>query len=74
VSETKTSAGRVRFNRTIELVGETRRVRPTGIIGFVVATFSVIAVFLIGWLALFGVVTQHQQVALFLMRTGTIIG
>jgi len=55
------------LNRWLELLGETRRVSPTGPLGVLVATFSVVAVFLIGWLALYGVVTQHHQVALFLI-------
>jgi TRAP transporter 4TM/12TM fusion protein len=55
------------FGRVLASVGETRRVRPAGTIGIIVALLSVIAVFLISWLALFGVVTQHQQVGLFLL-------
>ena len=58
---------RPHLDRLLELAGETRRVRPTGPVGLVVAAFSVIAVFLIGWLALFGIATQHHQVALFLV-------
>lgn len=51
----------------LALLGETQRVRPDGPVGIIVAILSVIAVFLIGWLALFGVATQHHQVALFLV-------
>jgi len=51
----------------LALLGETQRVRPGGIIGIIVAVLSVVAVFLIGWLALYGIATQHHQVALFLV-------
>lgn len=49
------------------VAGETRRVQPHGPVGYIVATLSVVAVLLIAWLALWGVVTQHHQVALFLV-------
>src|SRR5258708_16482386 len=48
------------------LTGETRRLRPTGIAKWIVAAFSVAAVFLITYLALFGVATVHLQISLFL--------
>ncbi|HTY69309.1 MAG TPA: TRAP transporter fused permease subunit [Alphaproteobacteria bacterium] len=56
------SAGRI-----LELIGETRRVRPRGWLAGVVAVFSIVAAFLITYLALFGVTTQHLQVSLFLI-------
>lgn len=65
VSESET--GGTSLKHILALAGETQRVRPAGLIGLIVAAFSVAAVLLIGWLALFGVVTQHHQVALFLV-------
>jgi TRAP transporter 4TM/12TM fusion protein len=67
MSENDSGRGRAAFKRLLELAGETRRVVPAGPTGVVVTVFSVIAVFLIGWLALFGIATQHHQVALFLV-------
>jgi TRAP transporter 4TM/12TM fusion protein len=67
VSEVSTKALRPSFSRAFDAIGETRRVRPPGLLGLVVAAFSVLAVFLITWLALFGIATQHLQVSLFLV-------
>src|SRR5258708_6139587 len=49
--------GRTRgaIGRVLDLIGETRRLRPTGIAKWIVAAFSCAAVFLITYLALFGV-------------------
>src|SRR5258708_24195706 len=60
--------GRTRgaIGRVLDLIGETRRLRPTGIAKWIVAAFSVAAVFLITYLALFGVATVHLQISLFL--------
>jgi TRAP transporter 4TM/12TM fusion protein len=58
---------RATLDHTLAFAGETRRVRPAGLVGLVIALFSVAAVIVIGWFALFGVATQHHQVALFLL-------
>jgi TRAP transporter 4TM/12TM fusion protein len=58
---------RTSLDRVLELAGETRRVRPSGYVGGLVAALSLGAVIVIGWFALFGVATQHHQVALFLL-------
>ncbi len=55
------------LSRWMELTGETRRVLPEGASGVLVAALSVIAVFVIGWFALFSYATQHFQVAVFLL-------
>ena len=67
MSEIRSSHWRAAIDYGLEFLGETRRVRPSGLLGALVALFSVVAVFLIGLLALFGIVTQHHQVALFLV-------
>jgi TRAP transporter 4TM/12TM fusion protein len=67
MSEVSIRAWRASMSRVSDAIGETRRVRPTGIVAMVIATFSVLTVFLISWLALFGVATQHLQIALFLV-------
>ncbi|MEA2993511.1 MAG: hypothetical protein QOD40_2431 [Alphaproteobacteria bacterium] len=67
MSEVSIRAWRASMSRVSDAIGETRRVRPTGVVAVVIATFSVLAVFLISWLALFGVATQHLQIALFLV-------
>jgi TRAP transporter 4TM/12TM fusion protein len=66
---TVTVRGRWRagLDRGLALFAETNRVRPSGWVGRLVASLSVAAVFVIGYLALFGFVTQHMQVALFLL-------
>jgi TRAP transporter 4TM/12TM fusion protein len=53
--------------RGMDLLGETRRVRPTGALRALIGALSVVAVFVIGYLALFGVATQHLQISLFLV-------
>ncbi|HTI85406.1 MAG TPA: TRAP transporter fused permease subunit [Alphaproteobacteria bacterium] len=63
---TATAPQRRAFLRALDAVGETHRVRPSGPTGIVVAALSVVAVFLIGWLALFGIATDHLQISLFL--------
>ncbi len=55
------------MSRMLELIGETRRVHPEGWLAALVTTFSVTAAFLITYLALYGVTTQHLQVSLFLI-------
>ena len=55
------------FGRILEVIGETRRVRPGRAIRWIVATFSVLASFIITYLALFGVATDHLQISLFLV-------
>lgn len=55
------------IGRGMDFLAETRRVRPTGLLGVVVAVFAVIAVFVIGYQALFGVATTHLQISLFLV-------
>jgi TRAP transporter 4TM/12TM fusion protein len=67
VSENASAGPRAAIRDWIALLGETRRVRPSGPVGVLIAAFSVVAVFLVGWLALFGTVTQHHQVSLFLL-------
>src|SRR4051812_43195543 len=53
--------------RVMDAVGETKRVKPRGAIRWVVAVLSVIAVFVVTWLALFGIASQHLQVSIFLV-------
>jgi TRAP transporter 4TM/12TM fusion protein len=67
MNEAGIRAWRASMSRVSDAIGETRRVRPAGKVAVVVATFSVLAVFLISWLALYGVATQHLQIALFLV-------
>jgi TRAP transporter 4TM/12TM fusion protein len=54
-------------SRCLGCLAETERVHPSGWLYGLVATFSVIAVFVIGYQALFGVATQHLQISLFLV-------
>jgi TRAP transporter 4TM/12TM fusion protein len=49
------------------VLGETRRVSPTGPLGALIALMSVLAVGVIGWFALFGTVTQQLQVLYYLL-------
>ncbi|MGE5538821.1 MAG: TRAP transporter permease [Gemmatimonas sp.] len=60
------AARRRALTRVLDAVGETHRVRPAGVTGALIAALSVVAVFLIGWLALFGIATDHLQISLFL--------
>ncbi len=60
------SAGSV-VSRFFDIVGETRKVPPRGGLYAYVAVASVVAVFLITYMALFGIATQHLQVSLFLV-------
>lgn len=55
------------FARAVRWLGETRRVKPGGVANLIIATLSVIAVFLISYLALFAYATEHFQVSLFLV-------
>lgn len=54
-------------SRWLQALGETHRVRPGGIVGALVAAFSVAAAFLVSYLALYGIATEHLQIALFLV-------
>ena len=54
-------------SRFFDIVGETRKVPPAGFIRLYVAVASVAAVFVVTWMALFGIATQHLQVSLFLV-------
>lgn len=49
-----------------ELIGETRRVKPSGISDLLVAGLSVVATVAISYYALFAHATQHYQVSIFL--------
>lgn len=55
------------IGRVMDALAETKRVHPTGFLGGVVAVFSVLAVLVIGYEALFGVATSHLQISLFLL-------
>ncbi|MDB5569487.1 MAG: hypothetical protein JWN93_670 [Hyphomicrobiales bacterium] len=55
------------FSRALSILNETRRVHPTGVPGVIVAGLSLLAVFLICWLALVAHATQHLQISLFLL-------
>ena len=67
MTDTRKAAGGLSIGRVLDIIGETRRVRPQGWLAVLVALFSVVAAFLITDLALFGVATQHLQVSLFLI-------
>jgi len=67
VGETTTGGTLAALGRVLELIGETRRLRTTGIVARIVAVFSVLASVLITYLALFGVATDHLQISLFLV-------
>jgi TRAP transporter 4TM/12TM fusion protein len=51
----------------MDVLGETRRVTPSGPLGTLIAIMSVLAVGVIGWFALFGTVTQQLQVLYYLL-------
>ena len=53
--------------RVMDVLGETKRVKPQGVISWIVASFSVLAVIVVTWLALFGIASQHLQVSIFLV-------
>jgi TRAP transporter 4TM/12TM fusion protein len=53
--------------RVMDVLGETKRVKPQGAIRVLVAVLSVIAVMVVTWLALFGIASQHLQVSIFLV-------
>jgi TRAP transporter 4TM/12TM fusion protein len=51
----------------MDVLGETRRVTPTGPLGILIAVLSVLAVFVVSWFALFATVTQQLQVLYYLL-------
>jgi TRAP transporter 4TM/12TM fusion protein len=51
----------------MDVLGETRRVTPTGPLGLLIAVLSVLAVFVVSWFALFATVTQQLQVLYYLL-------
>ena len=51
----------------MDVLGETRRVTPSGSLGRLIALMSVLAVGVIGWFALFGTATQQLQVLYYLL-------
>src|SRR4051794_29553092 len=53
--------------RVMDVLGETKRVKPQGAVRGLVAVLSVIAVIVVTWLALFGIASQHLQVSIFLV-------
>ncbi len=53
--------------RVMNVLGETKRVKPQGAIRWIVASLSVLAVIVVTWLALFGIASQHLQVSIFLV-------
>ncbi len=55
------------FSRALSFLNETKRLHPTGARGMIVAGLSLVAVFLICYLALVAHATQHFQVSLFLV-------
>jgi TRAP transporter 4TM/12TM fusion protein len=67
VSESATRRGWRAISHGMDVVGETRRVSPTGPVGVLIAVMSVLAVGVIGWFALFGTVTQQLQVLYYLL-------
>jgi TRAP transporter 4TM/12TM fusion protein len=67
VSEVNAKAWRNLIASWLGVIGETRRVRPGGLAAVVEAGFSATAVVIIGWIALFGLTTQHLQVSIFLL-------
>ena len=58
---------RMGIGRALDLIGETHRVRSKGSVGAIVAGLSLVASLGIAWLALYGFVTDHMQIALFLV-------
>ena len=50
----------------MELIGETQRVKPAGIVSGLIAALSVVATLVISYYALFAHATQHYQVSVFL--------
>jgi TRAP transporter 4TM/12TM fusion protein len=66
VSVRDVAGTRSTIGRALDVLGETHRVRSKGVVGSIVAVLSVVASILIGWLALFGVATDHLQISLFL--------
>jgi TRAP transporter 4TM/12TM fusion protein len=61
------SRPRAAIGRALDLIGETHRVRSKGTVGAIVAGLSLVASLGIAWLALYGFVTDHLQIALFLV-------
>ena len=55
------------IGRVFDVLGETRRVPPRGALKTYVGVVSVIASFLVTYMALYGIATQHQQISLFLV-------
>lgn len=66
MSTQSVAASRSAVGRLLDVIGETHRVRSKGVTGAVVAGLSVVASLGIAWLALFGFVTDHLQISLFL--------
>ena len=58
---------RTAYDRFVEHLSETHRVRPVGWLGGLIAALSVGAVLLIGWFALYATVTQQLQVLYYLL-------
>ena len=67
MSESATRRWRRAISHGMAVLGETRRVSPTGPLGALIALMSVLAVGVIGWFALFGTVTQQLQVLYYLL-------
>jgi hypothetical protein len=55
------------IGRVFDVLGETRRVPPRGALKTYVGLVSVIAAFLVTYMALYGIATQHLQISLFLV-------
>ncbi len=55
------------IGRVFDVLGETRRVPPKGALKAYVGLVSVIAAFLVTYMALYGIATQHLQISLFLV-------
>jgi TRAP transporter 4TM/12TM fusion protein len=67
VSVENAAEARPAFGRFLDAIGETHRVAPTGAVGTIIAAMSLVASLGIAWLALFGFVTDHLQISLFLV-------
>jgi len=55
------------FKKFLDAIGESERVRPTGLTAAVIAALSVAAALVITYLALFGIATEHLQGSYFLL-------
>jgi TRAP transporter 4TM/12TM fusion protein len=61
------------WTRVTVVIGEGRRLNPTGALGALIAALSIAAAVVVTWLALFGTETEHMQISWFILLVFPIV-